>query len=92
MTEKTEKIAIILIRGLIGVKKNIKDTLTMLNLHRKHFCKILDTYIKYMWADDYSDQLEKFWHYTKTLDHSRKENLKDVSPKTWELLHGDRYG
>jgi len=61
------------------------------DLNRKHFCKVLDTYIKYMWAEDYSDQLEKFWYYTKTLDASRKENLKDVSPKTFELLHGDQY-
>jgi len=61
------------------------------NLNRKHFCKILDTYIKYMWAEDYSNELEKFWHYTKTLDQSRKENLKDVCPKTWELLLGDKY-
>jgi hypothetical protein len=44
-----------------------------------------------MWADDYSSELEKFWHYTKTLDLSRKENLKSVSPKTWELLLGDKY-
>lgn len=61
-------------------------------LNRKHFCKILDSYIKYMWADDYSDELEKFWHYTKTLDASRKEDLKSVSPKTWELLLGNKYG
>lgn len=60
-------------------------------LNRKHFCKILDTYNKYMWSEDYSDQLEKFWHYTNTLDASRKENLKDVSPKTWELLLGKQY-
>ena len=44
-----------------------------------------------MWSEDYSDQLEKFWHYTNTLDASRKENLKDVSPKTWELLLGNQY-
>jgi hypothetical protein len=62
------------------------------SLNRKHFCKILDSYIKYMWADDYSDELEKFWHYTKTLDASRNENLKSVSPKTWELLLGEKYG
>lgn len=61
------------------------------HLNRKHFCKILDTYVKYMWAEDYSDQLEKFWHYTRTLDTSRNENLKSVSPKTWELLKGNLY-
>jgi len=61
-------------------------------LHRKHFCKILDTYIKYMWADDYSNELEKFWHYTKTLDASRNEKLKDTCETTWKLLKGDLYG
>lgn len=67
------------------------DTEIVDPLNRKHFCKILDTYIKYMWAEDYSSELEKFWHYTKTLDKSRNENLKSVSPKTWELLLGDQY-
>lgn len=61
------------------------------DLNRKHFCKILDSYIKYMWAEDYSNELEKFWHYTRTLDASRKENLKDVCPKTWELLLGNQF-
>ncbi len=70
----------------IRAETEIEDT-----LHRKHFCKILDSYINYMWAEDYSDQIEKFWHYTNTLDASRKESLKDVSPLTWKLLLGDRY-
>lgn len=61
------------------------------DLNRKHFCKILDSYTKYMWAEDYSNEIEKFWHYTRTLDASRKENLKDVCPKTWELLLGKQY-
>jgi len=60
-------------------------------LNYKHFCKILDTYVNYMWADDYSNELEKFWHYTITLDNSRSEKLKIVSPKTWELLLGQNY-
>lgn len=71
----------------VRAETEIQDT-----LNRKHFCKILDSYIKYMWAEDYSNELEKFWHYTKTLDASRNENLKSVSPKTWELLQGEKYG
>jgi len=70
----------------IRAKNKISDP-----LNYKHFCKILDTYTKYMWAEDYSSELEKFWHYTKTLDASRNENLKSVSPKTYELLLGDKY-
>jgi len=68
------------------------DTEIPNNLNRKHFKKILDSYVNYMWADDYSEYLEKFWYYTKTLDQSRSESLKEVSPKTWDLLLGDQYG
>lgn len=57
----------------------------------KFFCKILDQYISYMNADDYSHRLEKFWHYTNSLDELRNENLKDVCPTTWKLLLGDQY-
>jgi sulfatase maturation enzyme AslB (radical SAM superfamily) len=57
----------------------------------KWFCNILDHYEKYMWAEDYSEHLQKFWYYNKTLDESRSESLKDVCPKTWELLLGDQY-
>lgn len=57
----------------------------------KCFCDILDNYKSYMWAEDYSDALEKFWYYTKTLDKSRSESLKEICPKTWELLYGNNY-
>ncbi len=58
----------------------------------KYFCKILDQYVKYMNADDYSHRLEKFWHYTNSLDKLRKESLKDVCPITFDLLKGNQYG
>ena len=58
----------------------------------KYFCKILDQYVKYMNADDYSHRLEKFWHYTNSLDKLRKESLKDVCPVTFDLLKGNEYG
>lgn len=61
------------------------------DLNYKHFCGILDQYAKYMNSEDYSSELPKFWHYTKTLDRTRNENLKAVSLKTWELLLGDQY-
>jgi len=35
------RIAIIQIRGIIGVKKKVKDTLKMLNLHKKNSCSII---------------------------------------------------
>ena len=45
--EKTEKpsskkFAVIRIRGLVGLKKPIKDTLTMLGLHRRNYCTLVD--------------------------------------------------
>jgi large subunit ribosomal protein L30 len=36
------KIAVVRVRGVTGIRKEIKDTLTMLNLHKKNFCVILD--------------------------------------------------
>ncbi|MDD5133394.1 MAG: 50S ribosomal protein L30 [Candidatus Nanoarchaeia archaeon] len=35
------RIAIIQVRGIIGLKKPVKDTLTMLNLHRKNSCVLV---------------------------------------------------
>lgn len=37
-----KKIAVIRIRGKIGVKKDIKDTLKMLRLYNKNYCVVLD--------------------------------------------------
>ena len=36
------KIAIVRIRGLIGIKREIKDTMEMLGLFRKNYCVIVD--------------------------------------------------
>jgi large subunit ribosomal protein L30 len=40
--EKSGKIAVVLIRGLAGVTKSVKDTLLMLNLTRKNNCVVID--------------------------------------------------
>ena len=37
-----KKIAVVRIRGEVGVKKQVKDTLHMLRLHKKHYCVVLD--------------------------------------------------
>ncbi|MBL7147399.1 MAG: 50S ribosomal protein L30 [Nanoarchaeota archaeon] len=37
-----KKVAIIRIRGKIGLKKNIKDTLNMLRLYNKNYCIVID--------------------------------------------------
>ncbi len=41
-TEKVQKIAIIRIRGEVGIKKKIKDTLKMLRLYKKNWCVVLE--------------------------------------------------
>ena len=40
--EVSKKIAVILIRGKIGVRKEIKDTIKMLNLQNKNSCVVLN--------------------------------------------------
>ncbi len=40
--KETKKIAAILVRGLIGIKKPIKDTLILLKLTHKNNCIVLD--------------------------------------------------
>ena len=44
LKEKIEKkkLAVIRIRGQIRIKKNIRDTLSMLNLYKKHFCVVVE--------------------------------------------------
>ena len=41
-TETKGKIAVILIRGLIDLRQDVKDTLRMLNLQKKNACVILE--------------------------------------------------
>lgn len=43
-----EKIAIIRVRGLIGISSGIKDTLNMLNLYKKNYCVILPNNPNYL--------------------------------------------
>ena len=41
VTKKSGKIAVILVRGMVGLSKSVKDTLLMLNLSRKNHCVII---------------------------------------------------
>ncbi len=36
------KIAVILVRGLVGINRDTKDTLAYLNLRKKHACAIIE--------------------------------------------------
>tara|TARA_Y100000310_G_scaffold201181_1_gene201253 strand:- start:79 stop:648 length:570 start_codon:yes stop_codon:yes gene_type:complete len=40
--QSNKKIAVILVRGLVKVKKTVKDTLAMLRLTRKNHCVVID--------------------------------------------------
>lgn len=41
----------------------------------------VDGIIKYMWAEDWSNKLDKFVSYTNSLDNSRNENLSTIVPE-----------
>lgn len=36
------KLAVVVIRGLVGLNKDVKDTLAMLNLKKKHACVVVN--------------------------------------------------
>ena len=40
-TESNEKIAVVLIRGLIGMTGPVKDTLSRLSIYKKHMCVVV---------------------------------------------------
>jgi large subunit ribosomal protein L30 len=42
VSKKNDKLAVILIRGLVALDKPVKDTLFMLRLRKKHTCVILE--------------------------------------------------
>ncbi len=101
MKETTdEKIAVILVRGLIGIKKDIKDTLKMLKLFRKNSCRIINKnpstlgmllkckdYITYGEIDDntYKELAEK-------RGKEYKERLEDKNNKIEYKKHIDYNG
>ncbi len=41
-TNSAKKVAIIRVRGIIGIRKDIKDTLDMLRLYKKNYCVVLN--------------------------------------------------
>lgn len=46
--KKGDKIAIIRVRGLIGIRARIKDTLNMLRLYRKNYCVVVENSPSYL--------------------------------------------
>ena len=41
-TTKSGKLAIVLVRGVVGVAQPVKDTLSLLRLHKKNYCVVVD--------------------------------------------------
>ena len=41
-TAKSGKLAIVLVRGVVGVTQSVKDTLSLLKLNRKNHCVVID--------------------------------------------------
>lgn len=83
------KIAIIRIRGLAGIKKDIKDTLNILRLYRKNFCVIVSdspNYIgmikkimSYVTYGEIDDETEKILFEKRGEEY--KGRLKDLRGK-----------
>lgn len=46
----------------------------------------LDTYSRFMWQEDLSHLLPKFWKYTKSMDRIRGESIEDSLPEFAECL------
>jgi len=59
---------------------------TMKDAYKKASKKILESYYDMMIAEDWSDELDKFWKYTMRLDNIRNENFKDVAPELYEII------
>lgn len=76
------KLAVILIRGLVGVRVDIKDALASLNLLKKHACALIDD------TDISRGMLKKVQDYVtfgpvsdetiKLLSSKKKHSTKDV--------------
>ena len=48
--------------------------------------KILNGYHNYMIQEDWSDQLPKFWEYTKKLDELRNQSYEETFPEMYEFI------
>lgn len=86
----SKKIAVILLRGLVGVKSDIKDTLRMLNLQKKNACVILDDTLV---VRGMLKKCENYITYGEVSDEVMNE-LKEKRPsaKKFYSLHPPRGG
>jgi large subunit ribosomal protein L30 len=86
MTEQKKYLAIVLVRGMIGARQDIKDTVRMLNLERKFSCAIVEDSPVYKGMfhkiKDYATYGEITEETIKALDAKRekKNNHYTLSP------------
>ena len=82
------KIAVVLVRGLVGVRKPVKDTLRMLGLTRKNHCVVVEDTPSLM------GMIKKVKDYT-TFGTITEDNFAELLAKRGELYKGrlqDRKG
>ena len=53
---------------------------------RKEAVGLLDQYVKYMYAKDFSEHLPRFWQATRKLDKIRNHSIETYIPELYELL------
>lgn len=53
---------------------------------RRSVVSLLDQYIDYMYAKDFSDELPRFWRATRKLDEIRGHTIEDYIPELYDLL------
>ena len=53
---------------------------------RRDAVGLLDQYVDYMYAKDFSEHLPRFWHATRRLDGIRGHNIETAIPELYELL------
>lgn len=72
----------------LDVKKEISKKFESYNFtkHNDHARKLLQQYSNFMFQEDYSHLLEKFWEYNIKLDEIRGQSLKESIPELYELL------
>ncbi|MBR9675784.1 50S ribosomal protein L30 [Candidatus Woesearchaeota archaeon] len=88
---KTKKLVVIRIRGVTGIRKDIKDTLDMLRLYKKHFCVVLrsdkPTVGMIKKVKDYVTWGEISEEALKELKKKREAKYADNTPKPFFRLH-----
>ena len=82
--QERKKFAVIRIRGSVGVNRPIRDTLTMLNLHRKNYCTVVPA------TESYRGMLKKVKDYV-TYGEIDPETEKQLLEKKGEPSSKKKY-